>query len=164
MATERLVEPNELMIERFQPKQSHRFIMYIDGVPSWLVQTASKPSIQFNTLTVDYINIKRKYAGKAEWQDITVGLLDPIVPSGAQAVMEWIRLHHESITGRAGYQDFYKKDIDLYTLGPVGDMVEKWKIYGAFINSATFGDLDMANDEALRIEVTLSYDWAILEF
>ena len=48
-----------------------------------------------------------------------VTLYDPIVPSGAQSVIEWIRLHHESVTGRDGYSDMYKKDITFNVLGPV---------------------------------------------
>ena len=45
MATERLLEANELIIERFQPKQANRFIMYIDGVPAWVIKTASAKAI-----------------------------------------------------------------------------------------------------------------------
>jgi hypothetical protein len=30
--------------------------------------------------------------------------------------MEWVRLHHESATGRDGYSDFYKKDLSLSIL------------------------------------------------
>jgi len=164
MATERLLEANELMVERFQPKQQHRFIMYIDGVPAWVIKTAAKPSFSTNGLTIDYMNIKRKYAGKTEWQPISITLYDPIVPSAAQSVMEWQRLHHESLTGRSGYVDFYKKDIDLYGIGPVGDLIEKWRIYGAFITSANFGSYDWASDEAINIEMELTYDWAVLEF
>ena len=41
---------------------------------------------------------------------MTLGLYDPVTPSGAQAVMEWARLAHESVTGRDGYSDFYKKE------------------------------------------------------
>ncbi len=164
MATERLLEANELMVERFQPKQSHRFIMYIDGIPAWVIKTANKPSYQINGLEIDYINIKRKYAGKLDWQPISLTLYDPVVPSAAQAVMEWTRLHHESLTGRAGYVDFYKKDIELYGIGPVGDLIEKWRIYGAFITSANFGEYDWANDEAISIDMEITYDWAVLEF
>ena len=70
----------------------------------------------------------------------------------------------ESITGRRGYADFYKKDIDFYMLGPVGDKIEQWKLKGAFINQANFGDVAFDSNEPATIELTLSYDYAILEF
>ena len=103
--------------------------------------------------------------GKGEWQDITIGLYDPIVPSAAQAVMEWVRLGHESLTGRRGYADFYKKDLTLELLGPVGDVVEQWTIKGALITSTNFQDLDWASGaDVAMVEMTLSYDYAVLEF
>jgi hypothetical protein len=138
--------------------------MEIDGIPTYLIKTANRPSIQFEVVTLEHINVKRKLKGKGEWQDIEITLYDPIVPSGAQAVMEWVRLSHESITGRDGYADFYKKDIDIYMLGPVGDKIEQWKLKGAFINNAVFNDLDWASSDPSEISLTLSYDYAILEF
>jgi hypothetical protein len=102
--------------------------------------------------------------GKGDWQDVTITLYDPIVPSAAQAVMDWIRLGHESITGRDGYADFYKKDITFYLLGPVGDKIEQWTLKGAFISQANFGDLAFDSNEPATIELTLTYDYAILEF
>jgi hypothetical protein len=49
-------------------------------------------------------------------------------------------------------------------LGPVGDKIEQWKLKGAFIQSANFNDLDFSSNDAADIELTLSYDYAILEF
>jgi len=138
--------------------------MEIDGIASYLIKTANRPSIQFEVVTLDHINVKRKLKGKGEWQDIEITLFDPIVPSGAQQVMEWVRTSHESITGRDGYADFYKKDLDIYMLGPVGDKIENWKLKGAFINNAVFNDLDWASNDPSEITLTLSYDYAILEY
>jgi hypothetical protein len=77
-------------------------------------------------------------------------LFDPITPSGAQSVMEWVRLHHESVTGRDGYSDFYKKDVTINVLGPVGDIVSEWVIKGAFITKAAkFGDYSWDDEAAL---------------
>jgi hypothetical protein len=59
----------------------------------------------------------------------------------------------------------YKKDIDIYQLGPVGDKVEQWKLKGAFITNASFGDLDWADGTGVvEISLTISYDYAVLEF
>ena len=159
-----ILEFDKMFYTNFEPKMKNRYVMEIDGIQSYLVKAAARPSIQFEVITLDHINVKRKLKGKGEWQDITITLYDPIVPSGAQAVMEWIRLGHESITGRDGYADFYKKDIDFYLLGPVGDKIEQWKLKGAFISQANFGDLSFDSNEPATIELTLSYDYAILEF
>ena len=159
-----ILEFDKMFYTNFEPKMKNRYVMEIDNIPSYLVKAANRPTIQFETVTLDHINVKRKLKGKGEWQDITITLYDPIVPSGAQAVMEWIRLGHESITGRDGYADFYKKDIDFYLLGPVGDKIEQWKLKGAFISQANFGDLAFDSNEVATIELTLSYDYAILEF
>ena len=160
-----ILEFDKMFYTNFEPKMKNRYVMEIDNIPSYLVKAANRPTIQFETVTLDHINVKRKLKGKGEWQDITITLYDPIVPSGAQAVMEWIRLGHESITGRDGYADFYKKDVDFYLLGPVGDKIEQWKLKGAFISQANFGDLAYTStNEPVTITLTLTYDYAILEF
>jgi hypothetical protein len=156
---------NEMFYTNFEPKTKNRFILDIGGIPSYMIKTANRPNIQFETITLDHINIQRKLKGKGTWQDLEITLFDPIVPSGAQAVMEWVRLSHESLTGRDGYADFYKKDVDIYMLGPVGDKIENWKLKGAFISNAQFGDLDWSNaSDVAEITLTLTYDYAILEF
>ena len=159
-----ILEFDKMFYTNFEPKMKNRYVMEIDNIPSYLVKAANRPTIQFETVTLDHINVKRKLKGKGEWQDLTITLFDPIVPSAAQAVMDWIRLGHESITGRDGYADFYKKDVDFYLLGPVGDKIEQWTLKGAFIQQANFGELDFSSNEVATIELTLSYDYAILEF
>ena len=94
-----------------------------------------------------------------------MSLYDPITPSGAQAVMEWTRLHHESVTGRDGYSDFYKKDLTIDVLGPVGDIVSEWIIKGAFIKSAEFGEYNWDNDTAAQsLDLTVGMDYCVLNF
>ena len=95
---------------------------------------------------------------------MTLNLYDPITPSGAQAVMEWARLGYESVTGRAGYSDFYKKDVTLNALGPVGDIIGEWIIKGAFVKSSNFGQYDWSAQEAINITLTLSMDYCVLNF
>ena len=114
---------------------------------------------------MEYDTNKRYYKGKTTWEDITIELYDPIVPSGAQAVMEWIRLGHESVTGRDGYSDFYKKDLTINVLGPVGDKVEEWTLKGAFITTADFGEMDWGDSgEPMTISLTVSVDYCILQY
>ena len=156
----------QMIADTFEPKMKNRYYMEMTsvGIPAYMVKAANRPEIQFETVKIDHINVYRKLKGKGEWQDLNITLYDPVVPSAAQLVMEWVRLSHESITGRDGYADFYKKDIDFYMLGPVGDKIEQWKLKGAFISQANFGDVAFDSNEPATIELTLAYDYAILEF
>lgn len=159
-----IIDANEIFGTQFEPKVKNKFIMYVDGIPAFVIHTAQCPTIAFEDITIDHINIKRKFKGKGEWQDITLTLYNPIVPSSAQAVMEWVRLSHESVTGREGYADFYKKDITINVLGPVGDKVEEWTLKGAYIKQAQFGDMAWADSAVIDVTITLRYDYAILQF
>ena len=159
-----LIDANQAMFTPFEPKLKNRYIMSIDGIPAYLIKTANRPSISFEEVELNHLNVKRFVKGKATWETVSFSLYDPVVPSAAQAVMEWVRLSHESVTGRDGYSDFYKKDVDIEVLGPVGDKVERWKLKGAWIQSANFNDLDFASSDPIDISVTLRYDYAILEF
>jgi hypothetical protein len=148
----------------WEPKKQHQFIMAIDGIPAYLIKSAAKPSIANGEITLDHINVQRYVKGKSVWSTLAISLYDPIVPSAAQAVMEWIRLHHESATGRDGYSSFYKKEIKLRQLSPLGEIIEEWILHGTYITDANFGSLDWSTEDIVNIELTLRYDWAFLNF
>ena len=159
-----LLNSNEIFFTQFEPKVKNRFLLYCDGIPSFLIRKVKRPTVTSEKKTLDHINIQRYYKGKTTWDNITMELYDPIVPSGAQAVMEWVRTAHESVTGRDGYADFYKKNFDIFVLGPVGDKVENWKVWGAYIKTAQFGDLDWSTETQVEMQLTLAIDYAVLEY
>ena len=164
MAAGELIQPNDIMFRSWEPKLKNRYIMNIDGIDAYLIKTMNRPSIESDEVVLEHMNVTRYVKGKSRWQPIDITLYDPVVPSAAQQVMEWVRLSHESVTGRDGYSDFYKKDITFQVLGPVGDVIEEWKLKGAFIQDANFGELDFGASEAVEIALTLRYDYAILQF
>ena len=137
----------------------------MDGMPSYLIKQVSAVTLQQGVVTLNHINVERKVKGKSAWQNVTMTLFDPITPSGAQATMEWVRLHHESVTGRDGYSDFYKKDLTLNVLGPVGDIVSEWILKGAFIVNTNFGEYNWDTvDTAINLSIEVSIDYAVLNF
>ena len=160
-----ILNPNEIFFTAFEPKQSNRFILYMDGIPSFLVKGVGGINVAQSSVALNHINVQRYVKGKTTWGTITMTLYESITPSGAQAVMEWVRLHHESVTGRDGYSDFYKKDLKFNVLGPVGDIVSEWIIKGALITSANFGDYSWDDDgTAVNIALEIQPDYCILNF
>lgn len=160
-----LIDPNEIMYTKFMPKTPNRFIVYLDGIPSYMIKKIKFPNIEAGQINLDHINLTQKIKGKSLWGDLTMTLYDPIVPSGAQVMLQWIRAGHDSATGRDGYPDFYKKDFSIVMLGPVGDKVGEWTVVGAWVKTVEFGEGDWSvTDAAVEINVTMTVDRCVLRY
>jgi hypothetical protein len=160
-----IVAENEIFFTAFEPKVKNRFLLLIEGIPAYLVKKVARPVLKQEAIKLQHINTVRFVKGVSVWQTMEMTLYDPIVPSGAQAVMEWVRLHHESVTGRDGYAEFYKKDLTLQLLGPVGDKVEEWIIKGAQITKVDFGGLEWSDTgEVAEITLTIQPDYCVLNY
>ncbi len=149
----------------FEPKRKNRFILRFDsslGINEWYVQSAKRPSAKINSTEIQFINTSTYVAGRFNWEEINVSFRDPIGPSAMQALMEWFRLHAETVSGRMGYASSYKKNVELEMLDPTGVVIEKWELQGCFITSMSGGDLNYSQDELANIDITLRPDRCIL--
>ena len=160
-----VLDPNEIFFTTFEPKTQNRFICYIDGFPSFIIKAVSGIEVDNGEQILPHMNVYRKVKGRSTWGDVTFTLYDPITPSGAQAMIEWVRLHHESVTGRDGYSDFYKKDITFNVLDPVGSIISEWVMKGAFIKTANWGDYSYDEDGTIQnLTMTVGMDYCVLNF
>lgn len=151
----------------FEPKRKNRFILRFPsslGINEWYVTSAKRPSAKINSTEIQFLNTSTYVAGRFTWDEITVSFKDPIGPSAMQALMEWFRLHAESVTGRMGYAAGYKKDIELEMLDPTGVVIEKWILQGCFITSLNGGDLNYSQDDLANIDISLRPDRCILVY
>ena len=124
-----VLDPNEIMFRAFEPMVQHRFVMYIDNIPAFMVKKVKVPNFTDPVIKLDHINSYRK------------------------------------VRGRRGYSDFYKKDLTLNILGPVGDIVGEWIIKGAFLTKGDFGDVDWtSNDGIVEIAITVAMDYCVLNY
>jgi hypothetical protein len=151
----------------YEPKRQNRFILRFPsslGINEWFVETAARPQIQIAATEIPFLNTSTYVAGRFNWQPINVKFRDPIGPSAAQALMEWVRLCAESVTGRMGYAAGYKKNIDLEMLDPTGVTVEKWILEGTFMTDVNFGSLAYNQDGLAEITASLRMDRCILVY
>jgi hypothetical protein len=155
----------DMLPNKFEPKRKFRWVFAIEGIDAFLIKSASRPGYTISTEEIKYINSIRYLAGRQTFETVQVSLHDPIAPSGAQQVMEWIRTHYESVSGRAGYADFYKRDCQLKLLDPVGTVVELWDMKGCLLEKAAFGDLDYNSDsEMMAVDITIRFDNCVLQY
>jgi hypothetical protein len=149
----------------YEPKRQNRFILRFPsnlGINEWFVESTARPHIRINPTEIPFLNTSTYVAGRFVWEPIPVVFRDPIGPSAAQALMEWVRLHAESVTGRMGYAAGYKKDIDLEMLDPTGVVVEKWILYGTFLVDVNFNSLAYNQDNLATISASLRMDRCVL--
>ena len=159
------LDANEIFYTSFEPVQKNRFIVYMDGFPAWMVKGMGAITATQGTVALNHINVQRFVKGKTKWNPIEFTLHHPITPGGYTALMEWVRLHHESVTGRDGYSDFYKKDITFNILGPPGDIVGEWILKGGLITQYDLGDFNWdTEDAANEIKLTVQPDYCQLNF
>lgn len=160
-----VLDSNEIFFHAFEPKVQNRYVMTIAGIPAYMVHKATPPKFNDKVIKIDHINSYFNIRGKREWETANLTLYDPINPSGIQAVMDWARLGYESVTGRAGYQDFYKQDIVIDMLGPVGDYVSEWVYKGAWVSKCDPGSVDWSNEgQPVELTVDITYDYGILNY
>jgi hypothetical protein len=151
----------------YEPKRNNRFIVRFPsslGINEWFVETAKRPNLKITSTPIPFLNTSTYVAGRFEWQEINVTFRDPIGPSASQALMEWVRLCAESVTGRMGYAAGYKKNVDLEMLDPTGVVVEKWILEGCFLTSVDFGSLDYSSDKIATVNTNLRMDRCILVY
>jgi hypothetical protein len=158
------LDVTSMLPNKFEPKRKNRWVLMIEGIDAYIIKTTARPTFTTEEVVVPFINATRYLAGKTTFGTMAVTLHDPIAPSGAQQIMEWVRLHYESVSGRSGYADFYKRDVQLKMLDPVGTVVELWDIKGAFITEAGFGELSYEEGVPAELTMTLRFDNAVLQF
>jgi len=158
------LDVSEMLPSKFQPIAKRHFVFAIEGIDAFLVKTAARPQISTEEVAINWINTTRYIAGKTTFGELSVTLHDAIAPSGAQQVMEWIRLCYESVTGRGGYADFYKRDIQIKMLDPLGTVIQLWDIKGAWVKEANFNEISYEGSDQTEISLTIRADNMVLQF
>ena len=67
-----VLDPNEIFFTAFEPKQANRFIMYVDGIPSYMIKEVGELKIENGEVILNHINSYRKVKGKSKWGDLSL--------------------------------------------------------------------------------------------
>jgi len=151
----------------YEPLKKNRFIFRFPselGIQEWWISSASRPKYTSTETEIPFLNTSTFVAGRFTWDSMQITFRDPIGPSATQALMEWVRLHSESVTGRQGYAAGYKKDVELEMLDPTGVVVQKWILQSTHLNDADFGSLDYSSNDLADITCQIRFDRAINVF
>lgn len=131
------------------------------------VMDIKRPSVNFNPITVDVYNSKVYLAGKPEWQEITVNLRDDAGGNVSKLVGEQIQKQFDFMEQASAASGIDYKFLLRYEMLDGGNganqpnVLETWELYGCFISSVDYGDMNYATNEPATIALTVRFDNAL---
>jgi hypothetical protein len=150
------------------PKIKNRFRVIVTnfGIPSGSIAltqqvvSVGRPNVNFNPQTVHSYNSVAYYAGKAEWETITLTVRDDITNSvssliGAQ-LQKQMNFFDQTVPVAASN---YKFDMLIDTLDGGDDTVlEEWVAEGCFLATCNYETFDYSAADAMTIEMSIRAD------
>ena len=126
-----------------------------------------RPSNNFNPITLDVYNSKVYLAGKPEWQETTVNLRDDAGGNVSRLVGEQLQKQFDFAEQSSAASGIDYKFLLRYEVLDGGNgantpnVLESWELYGCFISSVDYGDMNYATNEAAQIALTIRFDNAV---
>lgn len=161
------------------PKRSYRFLLYLDGIPSYFVKSTGVP-----TYTVadggshNFLGHKFNFPGSVSWgKTVDIALVDTIDYNMSLKLVDYIRkagyVYPSNFNDSAASPEYFRKTISkakfpfkqvkIQRLDAEGNTFETWVLNNPWISKANFGDADYTKDNALLgVGLTITYDWAEL--
>lgn len=156
------------------PKRQFRFRVRIPGIDSdyiWYAKKAEKPTLTFGEAEHQYLNHRYYWPGRAEWNTITVTLVDPVDPNLGGNMAALAEAAGYTIPKDSRVQRTASKSSSTNVVGVVeieqideeGIGLEKWTLNNAWIQELTWGELSYDSDELTECTIKFRYDWASME-
>jgi len=157
-----------------EPKRSFRWLLYLSGMPQFIVTKVKKPGFSVGNTPHNFLNYEFKYPGRVTWAPINFTIVDPVSPDSTGSLYAILknagyRIPPEyneagpSTISKKGMVESLGTQIKLSQLNQDGAPIETWTIHNPLITSVDFGDLDYSNEGLVNIAVNLNYDWATVE-
>jgi len=160
------------------PKHRNRFQVQFVGMVNdgtnltRQVVTCNRPTLTFDEVPLHRYNSISFVAGKHSWSDFQVTLEDDLTGLASSAVQAQLERQQRLIGADHASGQFlntaatasgYKFGVILQMLDGNEAIAEQWKMEGAWIKDATYGDLDYSSADQVQIQLTIKYDHAYQE-
>ncbi len=160
------------------PKRIYRFILYLDGIPSYFVKSTGVPQMTVSDGGKHtFLGHEFKFPGAVKWAgDITVSLVDTIDFNMAQKFTDYVRkagyVYPSNFSESSVSPEFFRKTISkanfpfkqikIQKLDSEGQTYETWVLNNPWINKVDYGTATYDDEKLLDLKVTFMYDWAEL--
>jgi len=161
-----------------EPKRSYRFRLgSVEGLELgdtgkspywWSAKKVDKPSFSVASSKYRLINHEINVPGIVSWNPITIEIVD--VGKTVTNLLDQFKSFGYSPNELDSDKGLAKTkgldeigNIRIEQISGDGEVLETWKLEGAFITEIRFGSLDYSTDEIVTLNLTITYDYAYLE-
>ena len=173
-----MAKSNFWLNPEFEPKRQFRFLieLTIGGQNlQFLARSVDRPSYTITDNPHQFFNHTFYYPGRITWNTISLTLVDPVNPNGAEALYEYLSsigiekptsnvtatgttITKESATSALG--NLVIKEMGTNPGSPDTVVKGNWQLLNAFITEVNFGNHSYDSEDMIDIQMTLRYDWA----
>lgn len=127
----------------------------------------SRPNLSFAEIPLQVYNSTIKIAGKHTWADMTVNLRDDAGGNVSRLVGEQLQKQLDFVeqASAAAASDYkFSAYIDILDGGNGAydaNILERWELYGCFLKTVNYNNMNYGTNEDVRIALTITYDNAV---
>ena len=127
----------------------------------------ARPSVSFEDMTIDIYNSKIRLAGKHTWEDVTVNIRDDAGGQVAKLVGEQLQKQMDFVEMASAASGIDYKFITRCEILDGGNgtstptVLETWELYGCYLTSVNYNDLNYGESAPVTIAMTMRYDNAL---
>lgn len=131
------------------------------------VMDIKRPSVNFNPITIDVYNSKVYLQGKPEWQETTINFRDDAGGNVSRLIAEQIQKQFDFLEQASAVSGANYKFVMRFQVLDGGNgvaqpnVLEEWQMYGCFISSVDYGDLNYGTNDPATIAMNVKFDNAI---
>ena len=130
------------------------------------VMDFTRPSVSFEETVIDVYNSKLYLAGKHTWEAVTVNLRDDASGQVSRLVGEQLQkqldfMEQASAASGIDYKFTTKCEILDGGNGDAVTVLETWEMYGCFLTSVNYNDLNYGDSGPVTITMNIRFDNAL---
>jgi len=131
------------------------------------VMTFNRPTINFEEIEIPIYNSRIYLAGRQTWDSTTATFRDDAGGHVARLIGEQLQKQMDTMeqaSASSGIDYKFTTRCEVLdggngTSAPV--VLETWELYGCFLVTANYGDLDYGSNDPATIEITMRFDNAV---
>ena len=131
------------------------------------VMDITRPNVNFNEFPIEVYNSKVYLIGKPTWEAVTVNLRDDAGGNISKLVGEQVQKQFDfaeqsSASSGIDYKFVLKFEmLDGGNGANEANVLETWELYGAFVSTVNYGDMNYATSEPATVALSIRYDNAV---